>query len=66
LLGAGTLYGAIKTLLRKKWIKCIDNKTNSRKKVYIITEAGQQTVEREHERLKELLSNGEEIIGESQ
>ena len=61
-LGAGTLYGAINTLLSKKWIECIDNKTNSRKKVYVITESGKQTLENELERLKELLSNGAEII----
>lgn len=30
-LGAGTLYGAINTLLEKNWIKSVDGERNSRK-----------------------------------
>ena len=59
-LGAGTLYGAINTLLSKEMI--IEYSSNSAKKEYLITELGKQTVENELKRLKELVKNGEELL----
>lgn len=38
-LGAGTLYGAINTLLKKGWIEPYGN-NDGRKKEYVITESG--------------------------
>jgi len=62
-LGAGTLYGAINTLVKRGWIiEATDNK-NIRKKDYIITDLGKRMVNRELERLKELLENGKNIAG---
>ncbi|TGA97631.1 PadR family transcriptional regulator [Sporolactobacillus shoreae] len=63
-LGAGTLYGAINTLLHKGWIEPAATSGSSRKKEYRITRLGKSTVLEELERLKELLANGEKIVGE--
>ena len=62
-LGAGTLYGALNTLLDKKWIKSIDVEKDSRKKEYEITVLGQEVVSGEIARLEELIVNGKKITG---
>lgn len=62
-LAAGTLYGALNTLLEKGWIKALPGSHSSRKKEYQITEAGRSVVMAEIRRLRELLHNGEEITG---
>ncbi|NTV90772.1 MAG: PadR family transcriptional regulator [Clostridiales bacterium] len=62
-LGAGTLYGAITTLVDKKWIEPLDEIRGDRKKEYVITEAGKKTVENEIKRLEELLANSRKITG---
>ena len=36
-LAAGTLYGAINTLLEKGWIAALEGEADSRKKEYVIT-----------------------------
>ena len=55
-LGPGTIYGAIKTLVKRKWIVPIDE--DGRKKEYVTTDAGKLIVELELERLYELHHNG--------
>ncbi|MCC3359608.1 PadR family transcriptional regulator [Bacillus sp. REN16] len=55
-LGAGTIYGAIKTLVKRGWIIPLDD--DGRKKEYVITEAGKWVVETEIKRLFELYHNG--------
>jgi DNA-binding PadR family transcriptional regulator len=62
-LAAGTLYGAINTLLEKGWIRALPGETNSRRKEYEITESGKSTIRNEIDRLKELVENGEIITG---
>jgi len=62
-LTAGTLYGAISTMLEKGWIKALPGETNSRRKEYGITESGKLAVKNEIDRLKELVENGEKIEG---
>ncbi len=62
-LAAGTLYGAINTLLEKQWIKALPGESSSRKKEYVILEEGKQAVISEISRLRELLQNGEMITG---
>lgn len=62
-LGAGTLYGAINTLLKKNWIEPIDENGDSRKKEYIVTLLGKDAVENEIIRLEELIINGKKITG---
>lgn len=64
-LGAGTLYGAINTLLSKGWIVPHDSGVSSRKKEYVITSQGKSAAEAELKRLGELYSNGTMLIGET-
>jgi DNA-binding PadR family transcriptional regulator len=65
-LAAGTLYGAISTMLDKGWIKALPGERNSRKKEYVITDAGRDAAVYEMARLRELLANGEKVIRGSQ
>jgi len=62
-LGAGTLYGAINTLLEKGWIRSVPGEADSRKKEYIISDLGKNALENELVRLQELLQNGAAIMG---
>ncbi|MBQ7916581.1 MAG: helix-turn-helix transcriptional regulator [Firmicutes bacterium] len=61
-LAAGTLYGAINTLLEKGWITALPGSTDSRKKEYLITDIGKQMVQAELIRLQELITNGNRIM----
>ncbi len=57
-LGAGTLYGAIQSLLEKQWISLYSVETASRKKKeYLITASGLEAFRVERKRLEELLGN---------
>ena len=57
-LGAGTLYGAIQTLVKKGWITIYSEDLDSRrKKEYIITSTGKAVFAEETKRLTELLEN---------
>ena len=60
ILSAGTLYGAISNLLEKGWIlPCGESSdTDGRRKLYQITEEGQEVLLTELERLEELVENG--------
>ena len=61
-IGAGTLYGALNTLLSKGYI--VEHKSSdAAKKEYLITEEGKFAVSTELARLKELVNNGEKILG---
>ena len=62
-LGAGTLYGAINTLLDKRWIRSVDGIQDSRKKEYEITDLGRSIMKDELLRLEELMENGKLVIG---
>ena len=62
-LAAGTLYGAINTLLERGWITALPGARDSRKKEYQITNLGKEAVAAEITRLQELLKNGREIMG---
>lgn len=61
-ISAGTLYGAISTLLEKGWIEQVANVADSRRKEYIITSAGRGMLTEELERLRELVMNGDAIL----
>lgn len=61
-LGAGTLYGAINTLLDKGWIHLLAMDQDARKKEYVITSIGKTVVEGEIKRLEELIENGKRIV----
>ncbi len=62
-LGAGTLYGALNTLLEKAWIECVSQSGSRNKKEYRITAAGKKAVKNELERLEEILEIGKEVAG---
>lgn len=58
ILGPGTLYGAIQSLVKKDWIRIYSEDTESRKKKeYIITDEGRAVFEAEKARLNELVKN---------
>lgn len=62
-LGAGTLYGALKTLDKKGWIVALDTEeAGSRKKEYLITPIGKEVAMQELERLKELIETAQVIM----
>lgn len=62
-LGAGTLYGALSTLVERGWIELLVGGEDSRKKEYQITELGKSIVKSEMTRLDELLTNGRKLLG---
>lgn len=62
-LAAGTLYGAINTMLEKQWIRALPEIKESRKKEYVITPLGKEVLQKEMSRLKELLANGTVLLG---
>jgi len=61
-LGAGTLYGTINTLLKKKWIEPAGNNNDTVKKDYIITELGKRIAVDEHKRLISLSQLAEKTL----
>ena len=63
-LAAGTLYGALNTLLEKGWIQALPGEKNSRKKEYVITDDGRKTLSAELARLEELVANGKALLKE--
>ena len=63
-LGAGTLYGALNTLLEKGWITALSEENGSRKKEYQITCQGKEMLRCEIIRLTELIENGVRILEE--
>lgn len=62
-LAAGTLYGALNTLLERGWIVSVDQPSASRKKEYVLTPRGRDAVLRELARLHELADNGDRLTG---
>ena len=62
-MGAGTLYGAIKILIDKEYIKLYsEEKVSRKKKEYLITERGKKVLEEEIKRLEELVKNGKDVL----
>ncbi|HKM17503.1 MAG: PadR family transcriptional regulator [Firmicutes bacterium] len=63
ILGAGTLYGALKALKRKGWIRPCQQQCDSRQKRYVITEDGITAARQELNRLKQIQELAISIIG---
>ncbi len=61
-LGAGTLYGALNTLLKKGWIEPYGS-SEGRKKEYHITSLGREAAQQERNRLSELVHVANGIMG---
>ena len=59
-LSTGTLYGAIKRLLDRNWIKRVEdplpNNTDRVRKAYALTERGRRILNAETQRLEKLVS----------
>ena len=62
-LAAGTLYGALSSMSERGWIRPLPGESGSRKKEYCLTSEGLLALKNELDRLKELVRNGEEILG---
>lgn len=62
-LAPGTLYGALSSLCARGWIVPLPGEEGSRRKEYQITDAGRQALKQELCRLRQLVANGEEILG---
>ena len=62
-LAPGTLYGALNSMSDKGWIEMLPVEDGSRKKEYRLTERGRTVLINEIERLRELVKNGESIVG---
>ena len=60
-LAAGTLYGALNTLLEKGWIAT--GPQEGRQKRYQLTPQGREALLGELDRLRELVANGETLLG---
>ena len=61
-LAAGTLYGALNSMVEKGWITQRPVEDGSRKKDYQITALGLKILKEEIERLRELVTNGDAIV----
>lgn len=64
-LAAGTLYGALNTMLERGWICSLPGEMDSRRKEYGITPLGRKLLDAEMARLSELLVNGKTVLGET-
>ncbi len=60
-LAAGTLYGALNTLLERGWIAA--GPQAGRQKRYQLTPQGREALLGELARLRELVANGEKLLG---
>jgi DNA-binding PadR family transcriptional regulator len=65
-LAAGTLYGALNALCDKGWIIQLPVESGSRKKEYKLTQKGLMVLRNELERLRQLVANGEMILGKEE
>lgn len=62
-LAAGTLYGALSALSEKGWIAPLPLDKESRRKEYRLTEKGMAVLRHELDRLRQLVRNGETVLG---
>ncbi|BCZ45043.1 PadR family transcriptional regulator [Clostridium gelidum] len=62
ILGPGTLYGAINSMLTKGWISLYsEDKESRKKKEYLITNMGKMVFQNEVKRLNELIKNSKKM-----
>lgn len=61
-LAAGTLYGALNAMTDKGWIVLMPGE--GRKKEYRLTPLGRKVLEKELERLRELVASGDLVLKE--
>jgi DNA-binding PadR family transcriptional regulator len=62
ILGPGTLYGAINSMLSKGWISLYsEDKESRKKKEYLLTSMGKEVFKNEVKRLNELVKNAQKM-----
>ena len=61
-IGPGTLYGGLKSIMKKKWIEELGTEVKSRRRCYRLTEEGRALLEAEIERLEELTAIGKNAL----
>lgn len=59
-LAAGTMYGAIENLLKKKLITALSSE-DPRRKVYVISDLGREVLQADYRRMLHMISVTEEI-----
>jgi DNA-binding PadR family transcriptional regulator len=68
ILSTGTLYGALKRLLEKGWIKRVDqsesDKTSRGRKSYALTNYGHRVLNADFDRLKKIVNTAREFAME--
>jgi len=64
-LAAGTLYGAIENLLKKGFITSIPS-NDVRRKVYAISQSGEQILRADYQRMKHIQNVTEQIFNGSE
>jgi len=64
-LAAGTLYGAIENLLKKGFITSIPS-DDARRKVYAISQTGEQILRADYQRMTHMLSATDQIFNRSE
>lgn len=65
-IGSGTMYGATSNMMKKGWIEeCMDVSDGERRRSYRLTNQGMEVLKAERERLRELLSNADKLMGGS-
>lgn len=62
-IGSGTMYGATSNMMKKGWIKEIMSTEAGveRKRLYCLTESGEEALQVELKRLKRMLASAEEV-----
>ena len=67
-LSTGTLYGAIKRLLEKGWIKRVEdqnaNENGRGRKAYVLTRYGKRILNAEVDRLQDLVKTAQQVYAE--
>ena len=61
-LAAGTLYGALNALCTRGWIMPQGSEQEGRRKIYCLSDKGEEVLYGELRRLKELVENGEAVL----
>lgn len=63
-IGSGTMYGATSNMMKKGWIEeCMDSSEGERRRSYRLTDGGQQVLNDECDRLRELIENADKLMG---
>ncbi len=64
-IGSGTMYGATGNLIKRGWITEVatDDGTYERKRMYKLTDSGEQALDDEISRLKQMVDSANEIYG---